>query len=103
MPTDVEDFLAHYGKKGMKWGERRAAKKAAKAEKLRIDQDEFERKLQKLQSVLSMSVTVIKIGLAIKQHQSIPRRTFVTPVRVTNTPSSEVVKMALNSKGTWTL
>lgn len=38
METDVEDFLAHYGKKGMKWGVRtasaevKAARKAGRAE-----------------------------------------------------------------------
>lgn len=26
--SDVDDFLAHYGVKGMKWGQRRAARKA---------------------------------------------------------------------------
>jgi hypothetical protein len=30
--TEVEDFLEHHGVKGMRWGERRAHKKAAKAE-----------------------------------------------------------------------
>jgi len=30
--VDVDDFLAHYGKKGMKWGQRRAAKKQERAQ-----------------------------------------------------------------------
>lgn len=30
---DADDFISHYGKKGMRWGVRRAAKKTAKADK----------------------------------------------------------------------
>lgn len=32
MTDEVDDFLAHYGVKGMKWGERRAAKKQVRTD-----------------------------------------------------------------------
>lgn len=36
---EVEDFLAHFGKKGMKWGVRRAKKKQEKAEAVKQFRD----------------------------------------------------------------
>lgn len=33
MEDDVEDFLAHYGVKGMKWGQRKADRREASVQK----------------------------------------------------------------------
>lgn len=60
--TDVADFIKHHGVKGMKWGQRRAVKKLAKADK----------KWEKKQ--LSFN-TVVKVynGAAAKANADLPK------------------------------
>lgn len=65
MTANVDDFLAHYGVKGMRWGVRRNSKDSSKAPKTKKELEEAARRKDVAKKIMIGAAAVAAVGVAI--------------------------------------